>query len=137
MTKSKALKIIKNLLDSNEDMETFVLFKFYDKYKYDLDEIKSRSEKSNQNFFISDEKYITYHFILSDLYKLVQEQDNLDIKILDGRNCILDENSELKNMTIEDTVRQCLKNLSFFKSQIPIPVEVTSSKELFKNYLQK
>lgn len=137
MTKSKALKIIKNLLDSNEDMETFVLFKFYDKYKYDLDEIKSRSEKSNQNFFISDEKYITYHFILSDLYKLVQEQDNLDIKILDGRNCILDENSELKNMTIEDTVRQCLKNLSFFKSQIPIPVEVASSKELFKNYSQK
>ena len=137
MTKSKALKIIKNLLDSNEDMNTFVLFKFYDKYKYDLDEIKSRSEKSNQNFFISDEKYITYHFILSDLYKLVQEQDNLDVKILDGRNCILDENSELKNMTIEDTVRQCLKNLLFFKSQIPIPTEVASSKELFNNYSQK
>jgi len=137
MTKSKALKIIKNLLDSDEDMETFVLFKFYDKYKYDLDEIKSRSEKSNQNFFISDEKYITYHFILSDLYKLIQEQDNLGIKILDGRNCILDENSELKDMTVEDVVRQCLKNLSFFKSQIPIPVEVTSSKELFNNYSQK
>ena len=65
MTKSKAIRIIKELMGKHG--EDFRLFVFYDYYLKKLDEAKDDVKGGTMNFFVTEKRYSVRDYTLKDL----------------------------------------------------------------------
>lgn len=125
MTKTKALKILNQLIEAYG--KDHVLYKFFDKYLYEIDYLKERIDEKHHCYVFPDEKkYHVASCTLQDLYTLVEHCEKLT-----------DEFPLLDNICLIDIIRQCNKNIDVFKTYSSFPVIKEESQKAFFKFCKE
>lgn len=128
MTKSKAIKIIKALIGKYG--KDYVLFRFYDKKRYELEDWKRELHIEGADPCRESEGYERARFTLEDLDLIA---DNEYTKLSDDITIQSAYLKELGLQSIGSVIRQCESNMDYFKLLSIMPLlYVDSAMELKK-----